>query len=80
MSLLQNEFKFENEFSEFTVCGLLLNAFHEKGTLQCTITTRKTRFLSELLEALGKLLWIIIGLAWKVDRFKCTIYFVNPFE
>ncbi len=27
MSLLKNVFKFENEF---TVCGLLLNAFHEK--------------------------------------------------
>ncbi len=63
-------FKFENEF---TVCGLLLNAFHEKQQ-------EKHFFLSELFEAFGKLLWIRIDLAWKVDSFKVAIYFVNPCE
>ncbi len=55
---------------------LFMNEVHSSVQLR----QEKHFFLSELLDALGKLLWIIISLAWKVDSFKVAIYFVNPCE
>lgn len=56
---------------------LFMNEVHSSVQLR---QEKHLFFLSELLDALGKLLWIIISLTWKVDSFKVAIYFVNPYE